>query len=178
MHLVDPRPSLRALVTGFLLAVGLCAMNSYLTLSFGVIEEGPTIAALLFFAVFFLAKTRITTTEMVMVATMGSAGGSLGFISNFYAARTMTGAPFSLWEAALFATVTSLLGMLFVIPLRDLLILREDLPWPGSRATQGVISALVDSRDRRQPAILFVTALLCTAYVILNNDGGLGLLPA
>ncbi|MEZ4241208.1 MAG: OPT/YSL family transporter [Myxococcota bacterium] len=176
--LVDSRPSPRALITGFVLAIGLCAMNSYLTLSFGVIEEGPTIAALLFFAVFFVAKTRITTTEMVIVATMGSAGGSLGFISNFYAARTMTGEPFSLWEAAAFATVTSLLGMLFVIPLRDLLILREDLPWPGAKATQGVITALVDAPDRRQPAILAVTTLLCMAYVVLNDDGGVGLLPS
>ncbi len=70
-----------------MLAVLLCGVNSYLTLSFGVIEEGPTIAALLFFAMFFLSKRAIQTTEMVIVATMGSAGGSLGFISNFYAAK-------------------------------------------------------------------------------------------
>lgn len=81
------RPTVRSVVAGFLLAVLLCGVNSYLTLSFGVIEEGPTIAALLFFAMFFLSKRAIQTTEMVIVATMGSAGGSLGFISNFYAAK-------------------------------------------------------------------------------------------
>ena len=49
------QPSLRALIAGFVLAVLLCGINSYLTLSFGVIEEGPTIAALFFFAFFFLS---------------------------------------------------------------------------------------------------------------------------
>ena len=121
------RPSVRAVVTGFGLAVVLCGVNSYLTLSFGVIEEGPTIAALFFFAFFFLSKTKIVPAEMALVATMGSAGGSLGFISNFFAARAMTGEPYTFWQMAGFAVVTSLVGMAFVVPLRQLLILREDL---------------------------------------------------
>jgi uncharacterized oligopeptide transporter (OPT) family protein len=94
-----PPITFRSVVMGLIFSVALCAMNSYLTLSFGVIEEGPTIAALFFFALMlpFGAKS-ITTTEMVIVATMGSAGGSLGFISNFYAAKAMTGVPYSRWR--------------------------------------------------------------------------------
>src|SRR5688572_24999491 len=111
------RPSLRCIVSGFALAVVLCGVNSYLTLSFGVIEEGPTIAALFFFAFFFLSRTVITTEEMVIVSTMGSAGGSLGFITNFYAAKVMaTGVTFTIMEMAGFAIVTSLVGLLFTIP--------------------------------------------------------------
>ncbi|MGE3457025.1 MAG: hypothetical protein AB7O24_18080, partial [Kofleriaceae bacterium] len=56
--------TMRSLVAGLALSLVLCAMNSYLTLSFGEIEEGPTIAALFFFAMFFLSRTKITTTEM------------------------------------------------------------------------------------------------------------------
>lgn len=171
------RPSLRALIAGFVLAVLLCGINSYLTLSFGVIEEGPTIAALFFFAFFFLSKTAITNTEMVIVATMGSAGGSLGFISNFYAAKAMTGTSYTVGEMAGFAIVTSLIGLVFVIPLRDLLILRENLPWPGSKATASVIQALVDKGDPKQPYYLVVSVLACIAYVVLNNDGGFGVVP-
>lgn len=171
------RPSLRAVVAGFVLAVLLCAINSYLTLSFGVIEEGPTIAALFFFAMFFLSKTHITSTEMVIVATMGSAGGSLGFISNFYAAKAMTGDPYSLWQMAGFAVVTSLIGLVFVIPLRDLLILRAQLPWPGSRATASVIEALVEKGDPKQPYYLLASVLVCIAYVVANDDGGFGIVP-
>ena len=107
-----PPMTLRALIAGLVFAIVLCSMNSYLTLSFGVIEEGPTIAALFFFAVFLLSRTKITTTEMVIVSTMGSAGGSLGFISNFYAAKAMTGVPYSLLDMALFGIVSSLIGLL------------------------------------------------------------------
>lgn len=171
------RPSIRSLVAGFVLALLLCGVNSYLTLSFGVIEEGPTIAALFFFAFFFLSRTAITSTEMVIVATMGSAGGSLGFISNFFAAKAMTGPAYSFAEMAGFAAVTSLLGLAFTFPLRNLLVLREKLPWPGSRATQSVIEALTRSEDRRQPIYLLVTSLLAVAWVVLNDDGGYGLVP-
>lgn len=171
------RPSVRCIVAGFLLAVLLCGVNSYLTLSFGVIEEGPTIAALFFFAMFFLSKTRINTTEMVIVATMGSAGGSLGFISNFYAAKAMTGTPYGILQMTGFAVVTSMIGLVFTIPLRDLLILREKLPWPGSRATASVIQALVEKGDPKQPYYLLASVVICIAYVVANNDGGFGIVP-
>ncbi len=160
------------------LALALCAMNSFLTLSFGIIEEGPNIAALFFFAGFVLSKTRITTAEMVIVSTMGSAGGSLGFISNFFAAKVMTGPGYSLAQMAAFCVVTSLLGMLVVIPLREMLVVREQLPWPGSRAVATVISTLVGKPDRRQAIYLAAFTLLSILYVVANTDGGYGLVPA
>jgi uncharacterized oligopeptide transporter (OPT) family protein len=166
-----PPLTARSLVAGLILSVVLCAMNSYLTLSFGVIEEGPTIAALFFFAMFFLSRAKITTTEMVIVATMGSAGGSLGFISNFFAAKVMTGAPYSVLDMVLFGTVTSLIGLVTVIPLRQILVLRENLPWPGSKAVESVIRALVEHGDPRQPLILLGTFLVAATYVVLNDDG-------
>ncbi len=172
-----PRITTRAVVAGAGLSIFLCAMNSYLTLSFGVIEEGPTIAALFFFAFFFLSKTAITTTEMVIVSTMGSAGGSLGFISNFYAAKAMTGESYTLLEMTGFSIVTSLLGMLFVIPLRELLILKANLPWPGSKAVHAVITALVAGGDRKQPLHLLVSVVLLFIWVVGNNDGGFGWFP-
>jgi uncharacterized oligopeptide transporter (OPT) family protein len=173
----DTGLSARSIVTGFALAVVLCFMNSYLTLSFGVIEEGPTIAALFFFAMFFISKTKITATEMVIVASMGSAGGSLGFISNFFAAKAMTGTAYTLFEMTVFGVISSLIGLVMVIPLRQLLILKEDLPWPGARATAGVVKALVEDGDPTQPKILLVTTLAMMAVVILNKDGGYGFLP-
>lgn len=173
-----PQPlTARSLLAGFLLSMVLCGVNSYLTLSFGVIEEGPTIAALFFFAIFFLSSVRITTTEMAIVATMGSAGGSLGFITNFFAAVAMTGEPYPFWTMVGFSIVTSLVGMTFVVPLRQMLILREQLPWPGSKATESVIRALVEKGDPKQPYYLLAATLACIALVVLNTDGGFGLIP-
>jgi uncharacterized oligopeptide transporter (OPT) family protein len=171
-------PTARCLAAGMALAVVLCAMNSFLTLSFGIIEEGPNIAALFFFAGFVLSKTRITTAEMVIVSTMGSAGGALGFITNFFAAKVMTGPAYSFGRMVAFCIVTSLLGMLAVIPLRELLVVREKLPWPGSRAVATVISTLVEKPDRRQAAFLAAFTTLCIFYVVANTDGGYGWVPA
>jgi uncharacterized oligopeptide transporter (OPT) family protein len=168
----------RAILSGSALAIALCAMNSYLTLSFGVIEEGPTIAALFFFAFFFWVTPKINTAEMVIVSTMGSAGGSLGFIANFYAAKAMTGTPYTVWEMVGFGIVSSLVGMVMVIPLRQLLLLKENLPWPGSRAVQGVITALVEHGDPRQPRYLLITFLLMATIVVGNDDQGLKWWPA
>ncbi len=172
------RITARALIAGSVLAVALCAMNSLLTLSFGVIEEGPTIAALFFFAFFFLSRMKITVTEMVIVSTMGSAGGSLGFISNFFAAKAMTGTPYTIVEMAAFGVVSSLVGLVMVIPLRQLLILKENLPWPGSKAVAGVIKALVEDGDPRQPKYLLGMVVVGMAVVILNDDGGFGVIAA
>lgn len=168
----------RALIAGFFLSLLLCGVNSYLTLSFGVIEEGPTIAALFFFAFFFLSSTKINSSEMAIVATMGSAGGSLGFITNFYAAEAMAATPLTFWQMVGFSVVTSLVGLVFVVPLRQLLILREKLPWPGSKAVESVIRALVEHGDPKQPYILLVTCVTMIAYVVLNDEDGFGIVPS
>ncbi len=174
-----PPVTARSVILGLVFSLLLCAMNSYLTLSFGVIEEGPTIAALFFFALMlpFGAKS-ITTTEMVIVATMGSAGGSLGFISNFFAAKALTGEPYSVLDMALFGIVSSLIGIVMVVPLRQLLVLKENLPWPGSRAVETVVRTLVEKGDPRQALILVGVFAVLTFYVVFNNEDGFGWFPA
>ena len=173
----SPSLTARSFIAGFILSLVLCGVNSYLTLSFGVIEEGPTIAALFFFAFFFLSSTKIQTSEMAIVATMGSAGGSLGFITNFFAAEAMVGEPYSFFQMVGFSVVTSLVGMTFVIPLRQMLILREELPWPGSKAVESVIRALVEKGDPKQPLYLLLSCIFCITLVVINSDGGFALIP-
>jgi uncharacterized oligopeptide transporter (OPT) family protein len=177
-HPRSARPSFKSILAGAILSIMLCLMNSYLTLSFGVIEEGPSIAALFFFAFCTLFRLGVASDEMVMVATMGSAGGSLGFITNFYAAKAMTGTAFTVVEMASFGIVTSLLGLLFVIPLREMLVVKADLPWPGSKAVAAVIKSLVAEGDRKQGVYLLVTTVLMLVAVVVNDDGGFGWYPS
>jgi len=176
--------TLRSFVLGSIFAVVLCGVNSYLTLSFGIIEEGPAIAALFFFAFFFKSRKRITATEMVIVATMGSAGGSLGFISNFYGAKAMaTGVPYTIVEMGLFAIVSSIIGLIAVIVLRQLLIVQDEklppdqrLPWVGAVAVKGVIDPLISTTSSRQPLYLIIFTVGAILYIVLNKDG-VGLTP-
>lgn len=174
----EHRLTMRSFIAGTVLAIVLCAVNSYLTLSFGIMEEGPAIAALFFFACFFMSKTKITTAEMVIVATMGSAGGSLGFISNFFAAKAMTGTPYTIWEMALFAIVSSIVGLAAVFVLRQILIIKnaelpeaERLPWVGSKAVKGVIDTLVTHGDPMQARYLAFCTLAAIIYVVFNTEG-------
>ena len=176
---VEHRLTVRSFVLGSIFAVVLCGVNSYLTLSFGIIEEGPAIAALFFFAFFFRSHNKITSTEMVIVATMGSAGGSLGFIANFFGAKAMaTGKPYSIPDMALFAIVSSIIGLIAVILLRQLLIVQDEklpedqrLPWVGARAVKGVIDPLVTTASSRQPLYLIICTSAAILYIIFNEDG-------
>ena len=180
----DHKLTARSFVLGSIFAVVLCGVNSYLTLSFGIIEEGPAIAALFFFAFFFKSRVKITATEMVIVATMGSAGGSLGFISNFFAARAMaTDDPYTIPDMALFAVVSSIVGLIAVILLRQLLIVQDEklpedqrLPWVGAVAVKGVIDPLVGTTQSKQPLYLLLTTIGAILYVVFNTDG-FGLFP-
>jgi hypothetical protein len=173
------RLTVRSFVLGSIFAIVLCGVNSYLTLSFGIIEEGPAIAALFFFAFFFKSRNKITSTEMVIVATMGSAGGSLGFISNFFAAKAMaTEDPYSIVDMALFAIVSSIIGLIAVIVLRQLLIVQDEklpkdqrLPWVGAVAVKGVIDPLVTTAHSKQPLYLVICTIGAILYIIFNADG-------
>lgn len=178
--------TVRSFVAGSVLAVFLCAVNSYLTLSFGIMEEGPAIAALFFFAVYFRSAQKLTVTEMVVVATMGSAGGVLGFMSNFFAARVMVGLPaYTIFEMTLFTIISSVIGLMSVVVLRQILVVENDrlpeeekLPWVGAKAVQGVIDALLAAKDSMQPRYLVFATIAATLYVVFNNDdNGLGWFP-
>ncbi|MFH1405263.1 MAG: OPT/YSL family transporter [Patescibacteria group bacterium] len=175
----------RAFIAGFILAIIMCAINSYLVLRFGIMEEGPMIAALIFFAVFLKAKNKITIAEMVIVATMGSAGGSLGFISNFYAAQVMVGNPYTILEMFVFSVVTCIIGLLSVIVMRQILVIQDAklpegqrLPWVGAKVVKGMIDTLVDKGDFMQARYLIFFSIAFVMYVLFNNDGGVGWFPA
>jgi len=180
---MEHRLTKRSFIAGYFLAVVLCAVNSYLTLSFGIMEEGPAIAALIFFAMYFRSTNKITTSEMAIVATMGSAGGSLGFISNFFAAQVMVatsqgGEPYTIWDMTVFGAVTSLIGLVSVVFLRQILIIKDAelpenqrLPWVGAKAVKGMIDPLVSGGDPMQPRYLAFFSIAAITYILFNADG-------
>lgn len=181
--------TVRSFIAGYVLSIALCAINSYLTLSFGVMEEGPAIAALFFFATFFASKNKITTSEMVIVATMGSAGGSLGFMSNYFAAQAMvvaakgSGEPLSILQMTIFCIVTSIVGIVSVVFLRQILIVKNEelpesqrLPWVGSQAVKSTIDTLMAIGESIQPRYLAVFTTGSVIYVLFN-DSGIGWVP-
>lgn len=134
--------SLAALIGGAILAVVMAGVNSFLTLKVGIIEEGPIITMMLFVGFMMALGRRVTQTEAVMVATMGSAGGSFGFIANFFGAFDLIGAPLNTWQMVIFPIATSVLGVFIAIPLRQLYVVKDPLPWPTSVAAIAAIKAV------------------------------------
>jgi uncharacterized oligopeptide transporter (OPT) family protein len=161
--------TLRSWVWGFILALVMCSVNTFLTLKVGIIEEGAVVTFLIFmiFTKIF-SKTEVTKAEAVMVATMGSAGGSLSFIANFFAALSLAGSPLVWWEMALFSITTSVVGLILAIPMRQLFVVKDPLPWPTAKVAISAIDAVVDVEDSMQPRILGFFGIAAILYVFAS----------
>lgn len=171
--------TLRSWVWGLLLALVMCSANTVLTLKVGIIEEGAVVTLLLFMIAMMIGRAlfkadKVTKSEAVMVATMGSAGGSLAFIANFFAALHLAGEPMSLMQMMIFPIVTSAVGLVLAIPMRQLFVVTEPLPWPTAKVVVSAIDSVVDVEDSMQPRILGLFAILATVYVIWSEGGMMG----
>ncbi|EKD56413.1 MAG: OPT family oligopeptide transporter [uncultured bacterium] len=169
---------IRTWIAGYFLAMLLCGINSYLTLKVGVIEEGVCITALLYAGTLILMRVKISSEELALVATMGSAGGAFGFIANFYAAFYLIGQPMTFWQMVIFSLLTSMLGLVTNIPLRQLYIVEESLPWPGSQAAIATMNILGGNEGKKQTIILFVFTALSFIYVFGSQILELAKMPA
>lgn len=165
--------TVRSVIAGFLLAMLMASINSYLTLKVGIIEEGTIIVAMLFVLALKIVGKTPTSHEAATVATVGSAGGGFGFIANYFAANTMVGNHLTTTQMVMLPILTSFLGLLMAIPLRRLYVVQEPLPWPTSKATITAITAVTTTEGIRQAKIMFVTATIGGLYVFLS--GGLHL---
>lgn len=161
--------SVRVWAWGVGLALLLASVNAYVTLKIGVMEEGAALSFLIFMVYIKAFRLRdATKEEAVMVATMGSAGGSLSFLANFFAAMTMGGHPMSVLEMIVFADATSLAGLAMAIPLRHLFVVKEPLRWPTARVVMTCIDAVIDAADSIQPRILAFFGGAAILYVFMS----------
>jgi len=161
--------TLKSVISGAVLAVVMCAANSYLTLKAGVIEEGPIISALIFTGIFFSLRRSVTVTEAVIAATMGSAGGSFGFIANLFAAYQMVGITLTTTQMILFSLSTSAFSILMAIPFYYMFVVKERLPWVVGQACADVIENSVATKDTFHAKIILWFSLLFFAVILLQG---------
>ena len=138
-----------ALITGILLAVVFGAANAYLGLRVGMTVSTSIPAAVISLAITRVLLKRNSVLESNLVQTIGSAGESLagGVIFTIpvlflWSAEGKTDTP-DLLSIALIALCGGLLGVLFMIPLRNSLIVKEHhvLPYPEGTACAEVLLA-------------------------------------
>ena len=144
-----PEITVTSVVMGILLAVVFGAANAYLGLRVGMTVSASIPAAVISMGVIRILLKRDSVLECNMVQTIGSAGESLaaGAIFTlpalFLWARDGIMEKPSLMEITLITLCGGILGILFMVPLRKALIVKEhrNLPYPEGTACAEVLLA-------------------------------------
>ena len=142
-----PELTLKAILLGALLSVILSAANAYFGLFAGLTVSASIPAAVISMAILKLFRNS-NVLENNMVQTAASAGESLaaGVIFTMPALIIMGyWSAFNYWETTLIAMTGGILGILFTIPLRNALIVKEKLKFPEGVATAEVLKTGEDS---------------------------------
>ena len=146
---VMPELTVTSIVMGMLLAVIFGAANAYLGLRVGMTVSASIPAAVISMGVIRVIMKRNSILESNMVQTIGSAGESLAAGAIFtmpalflWAEEGLCDMP-SLVEITLIALCGGVLGVLFMVPLRNALIVKEHetLIYPEGTACADVLLA-------------------------------------
>ncbi len=143
--------TLTSLIVGILLAVIFGAANAYLGLRVGMTVSASIPAAVISMGIIRVLMKKNSILESNLVQTIGSAGESLAAGAIFtlpalflWAAEGREGATKpGMLEITLIALLGGLLGVFFMIPLRNALIVKEHgiLPYPEGSACAEVLLA-------------------------------------
>lgn len=146
---ITPELTVTSIVMGIILAVVFGAANAYLGLRVGMTVSASIPAAVLSMGVIRMIMKKNSILESNIVQTLGSAGESVAAGAIFtlpalflWAAEGVMDKP-SMVEITLIALIGGLLGVLFMVPLRNALIVKEHgiLPYPEGQACAEVLLA-------------------------------------
>ncbi len=146
---ITPEITVTSIVMGVILAVVFGAANAYLGLRVGMTVSASIPAAVIAMGVIRILMRRNSILESNIVQTIGSAGESLAAGAIFtlpalflWAAEDKTENP-GLIEITLISLIGGLLGVFFMVPLRNALIVKEHgtLPYPEGTACAEVLLA-------------------------------------
>lgn len=146
---VTPEITLTSILMGIALAVIFGAANAYLGLRVGMTVSASIPAAVIAMGVIRVIMRKNSILESNVVQTVGSAGESLAAGAIFtlpalflWAAEGKMDKP-GIIEITLIALLGGLLGVFFMVPLRNALIVKEHgvLPYPEGKACAEVLLA-------------------------------------
>lgn len=146
---ITPELTATSIIMGIILSVVFGAANAYLGLRVGMTVSASIPAAVIAMGVIRVIMKKNSILESNIVQTIGSAGESLAAGAIFtlptlylWASEGIMGKP-SLIEITTIALLGGLLGVFFMIPLRNALIVKEHgiLPYPEGTACAEVLLA-------------------------------------
>lgn len=146
---ITPEFTLTSVLTGIILAIVFGAANAYLGLRVGMTISASIPAAVIAMGVTRIILKKNSILESNMVQTIGSAGESVAAGAIFtmpalflWAKEGLIGEP-GLLTISLITVCAGILGALFMIPLRNSIIVKEHgiLPYPEAQACAEVLLA-------------------------------------
>ena len=146
---VTPELTVTSIIMGIILAVVFGAANAYLGLRVGMTVSASIPAAVIAMGVIRVIMRKNSILESNVVQTVGSAGESLAAGAIFtipalflWAKEGVMDKP-GIIEITLIALLGGLLGVFFMVPLRNALIVKEHgvLPYPEGKACAEVLLA-------------------------------------
>ena len=146
---ITPEFTVTSIVMGIILAVVFGAANAYLGLRVGMTVSASIPAAVIAMGVIRVVMRKNSILESNIVQTVGSAGESVAAGAIFtlpalfiWASEGRMEAP-NMLEITLIALLGGLLGVFFMVPLRNALIVKEHgtLPYPEGTACAEVLLA-------------------------------------
>ncbi len=146
---ITPEITITSIIVGVLLSVIFGAANAYLGLRVGMTVSASIPAAVISMGIIRIILRRNSILENNLVQTIGSAGESLAAGAIFtlpalflWASEGKTDKP-DIIEITLIALIGGLLGVFFMVPLRNALIVKEHgtLPYPEGTACAEVLLA-------------------------------------
>lgn len=146
---ITPELTVTSIIMGVIMAVVFGAANAYLGLRVGMTVSASIPAAVISMGVIRVLFRRNSILESNMVQTIGSAGESLAAGAIFtmpalflWAKDGIMEEP-GIFEITIIAMIGGLLGVFFMIPLRNALIVREHntLPYPEGHACAEIMLA-------------------------------------
>ncbi|WP_110654076.1 OPT family oligopeptide transporter [Salinicola halimionae] len=146
-----PELTLRGVILGAVITLLFTASNVYLGLKVGLTFASAIPAAVISMAVLRRMKGA-NKLENNMVQTQASAAGTLSAIIFVLPGLLMIGywQGFPFWQTTAICAIGGILGVLYTIPLRRVMVVQSDLPYPEGIAAAEILE--VGSRDSRVSA--------------------------
>lgn len=166
--------TLRGLLLGTVITIVFMAANTYLGLKVGLTIASSIPAAVISMSLLRRFKNS-NILENNLIQTQASAAGTLTSIIYVLPALLLVGywVKFQYWETLLISASGGVLGVLFTIPLRRVLVVQSDLPYPEGLAAAEILKAGGDEGNGQ--GVNFIVSGSILAALLNFFTGGLKL---
>jgi putative OPT family oligopeptide transporter len=173
-----PELTLRGVILGALITVVFTASNVYLGLKVGLTFSSAIPAAVISMSVLRLFRNA-NILENNMVQTQASAAGTLSSVIFILPALVMMGywQGFPFWITLAICAAGGMLGVVFTIPLRRVMVVQSDLPYPEGVAAAEILrvgaqgDAAPAPQDPNAPAMPATTGGVQPAHATVRRKG-------